>query len=274
MDADMPEETVEEEVELPEIGELVVATVTRVTRYGAYLRLEDYDCDGFLHISEISSRWIRRVGDILRVRQKIVVKVLRVDERTRSADVSLKDVPPSDRRKVMRDWKKNIRGETYLKEYSEKADIGLEELEELLSGILDKYSNLYDSLERIVVEPSIIDKPELSQEIRKDILEFLSKRIKPRKYEFRAIIEVVFKGKGGVYRLREALDKVKEAIEDEDLEAMILSTGAPRYLVCMSSYKPELLKRHAENIISSGLKSVEKMGGKTSLVKKMERIKT
>jgi translation initiation factor 2 subunit 1 len=273
MDADMPEETVEEEVELPELGELVVATVTKVTRYGAYLRLEDYPCDGFLHISEISSRWIRKVRDILRVRQKIVVKVVRVDERTRSADVSLKDVPPSDRRKVMRDWKKNIRGETFLKEYSEKANLDLEELEEGISSILNKYTNLYDALERMVVEPSILEKTGLSEEGRKDILEFLSRRIKPRKYEFQALIEVIFKGKGGVYRLREVLGKVIEAVEEKGLEATILSTGAPRYLVKISSYKPELLRRHAEKIISSELKRVERMGGKASLVEKGEKIK-
>ena len=58
----MEEDTLEKsdlkalEEAVPEIGELVVASVTRITNYGAYMKLEDYPFDGFLHISQVSSR--------------------------------------------------------------------------------------------------------------------------------------------------------------------------------------------------------------------------
>ena len=65
---------------LPELEESVVVQVTGITRYGVYLQLIDYQCTGFLPISEISSRWVKRITDVVRHGEKLVVKILRINE--------------------------------------------------------------------------------------------------------------------------------------------------------------------------------------------------
>ncbi|MCK4434705.1 S1 RNA-binding domain-containing protein, partial [Candidatus Bathyarchaeota archaeon] len=65
--------------EWPEIGDLVMATVGDVKDYGAYVKLDEYDQMGLLHISEISSSWVRNIRNFVREGQKVVLKVLRVD---------------------------------------------------------------------------------------------------------------------------------------------------------------------------------------------------
>ena len=51
----------------PNKDELVVATITKVQNYGAFGRLEEYqNCEGMIHISEISNRWIKNIGDFVK----------------------------------------------------------------------------------------------------------------------------------------------------------------------------------------------------------------
>ena len=53
--------------EMPEQGEIVLATVTRVMDHGAYVTLDEYDdIQGFLHISEIAPGWIRAINRFVR----------------------------------------------------------------------------------------------------------------------------------------------------------------------------------------------------------------
>lgn len=51
----------------PELGDLVVATAKRIESYGAYVTLDEYgNKEGLLHISEISTRWVRNVRNHVR----------------------------------------------------------------------------------------------------------------------------------------------------------------------------------------------------------------
>ena len=45
--------------EWPDVGDLVIATVDRVTSYGAYVVLDEYRKRGLLHISELSTTWVK-----------------------------------------------------------------------------------------------------------------------------------------------------------------------------------------------------------------------
>ena len=95
--------------EWPEIGDLVIATVETVTDYGAYVKLDEYDKKGLLHISEISSSWIRNIRDFVREGQKIVLKVLRVDIEKGHVDLSLRRVTKREKiEKIMFQKKERI----------------------------------------------------------------------------------------------------------------------------------------------------------------------
>ena len=82
----------ERKPEWPEIGDLVIATIETVTDYGAYAKLDEYNKRGLLHVSEISSSWIRNIRDFVREGQKMVLKVLRVDLEKGHIDLSLRRV--------------------------------------------------------------------------------------------------------------------------------------------------------------------------------------
>ena len=77
----------------PENGELVVCTVTSVKNFGAFVTLDEYDNkEGFIHVRDVATGWVKYIRDYIREGQKIVCKVLGVDSQKGHTDLSLKSV--------------------------------------------------------------------------------------------------------------------------------------------------------------------------------------
>lgn len=74
-------------------GELVEATVTNLTRYGAFARLEDdYALEGLIHISELAEEHVEHPQDIVRKGQTVAARIIRIDPEQRQLGLSLKQV--------------------------------------------------------------------------------------------------------------------------------------------------------------------------------------
>src|SRR4030042_5205624 len=113
---------------LPDSGELIIGSVTRITPYGAYVTLDEYNnAEGFLHISEISSRWVKNIKEHVREGQKTVLKVLRVDADKLHIDLSLRRVNDRERKEKLLQWKQEGRGRKLLDSVAEKMHIPPEE---------------------------------------------------------------------------------------------------------------------------------------------------
>lgn len=66
--------------EYPEEGELVVGTVVKVQNFGAFVTLDEYPGrEGFIHIAEIATGWVKRIRNHIKEKQKVVCKVMHVD---------------------------------------------------------------------------------------------------------------------------------------------------------------------------------------------------
>src|SRR5206468_6788063 len=86
-------------------GQVVSGTVTKITNFGVFVGLED-GLEGLLHISELADHKVENPEDVVKVGDKIDVKVLRVDTEERKIGLSRKRVewseednqaePPSD----------------------------------------------------------------------------------------------------------------------------------------------------------------------------------
>ena len=110
----------------PEAGDLVIATIETVTDYGAYAKLDEFDKRGLLHVSEISSSWIRNIRDFVRENQKMVLKVLRVDAEKGHIDLSLRRVTKRERSEKTKSWKKDRKAEALLRSVAEKLHLPAE----------------------------------------------------------------------------------------------------------------------------------------------------
>ena len=65
-----------------QVNSIVKCTVTGITAYGAFVKLEDQSA-GLIHISEISRGYLKDINSVLKVGDIVNAKVLSVDERGR-----------------------------------------------------------------------------------------------------------------------------------------------------------------------------------------------
>ena len=114
--------------ELPDVGELLIATVQEIYDYGAYVTLDEYGgLRAFLPWSEVSSKWVRSIREVIKEGQKIVVKAIRVDRAKKEVDVSLKRVAESDKQRKMRWWKRYSKACKIVEIVAEKLKKGVDE---------------------------------------------------------------------------------------------------------------------------------------------------
>jgi small subunit ribosomal protein S1 len=71
------------------IGDVVDATVTKLTNFGAFARVED-SIEGLIHISELSARMINHPREVVREGEDVRVKILRIEPERRRLGLSLK----------------------------------------------------------------------------------------------------------------------------------------------------------------------------------------
>jgi small subunit ribosomal protein S1 len=74
-----------------QVGMLVEASITRLTKFGAFARLDD-DIEGLIHISEISERRIEHPKEVLHEGDKVTLRVIKIDPDNHRIGLSLRKV--------------------------------------------------------------------------------------------------------------------------------------------------------------------------------------
>lgn len=74
-----------------QVGQLVEGTITRLTKFGAFARLDD-DIEGLIHISEISEKRIEHPREVLHEGDVVTLRVIKIDADNHRIGLSLRRV--------------------------------------------------------------------------------------------------------------------------------------------------------------------------------------
>ena len=69
-------------VEEPEVGKVYEGTVVTIKDFGAFVNILP-GIDGMLHVSQISDKRVEKVSDVLKMGQKVRVKLVAIDDKGR-----------------------------------------------------------------------------------------------------------------------------------------------------------------------------------------------
>ena len=84
-------------------GQLVEGTITHLTNFGAFARLEDRDLEGLIHISELSADRIEHPKEVVSVGDKLTLRIINIDREKFRIGLSIRKV--SSGAYIDLDWK-------------------------------------------------------------------------------------------------------------------------------------------------------------------------
>ena len=202
--------SISETKKLPELGEIVIVTVKEVTGHGAYVTLDEYDnLTAFLHISEIATGWIRNIERYVKIKQKTVLKVIRVNQARSEVDLSLKQVTGEEKKSKIIEVKKDEKGSAFMDIIKTKLEYDQKTIEEIENKLSQKYDFIYDAFEAVAIKgPEILSSFEFKPEII-EAIEHESKKIQIPFIEVRAVLEIMVKKGNGIDVIRNVLTSVE-----------------------------------------------------------------
>ncbi|MCY0868468.1 MAG: translation initiation factor IF-2 subunit alpha [Desulfurococcus sp.] len=259
--------------ELPDIGEYVVATVKEIYDYGAYVSLDEYGgLRAFLPWSEVATKWIRDIRDVLREGEKIVVRVIRVDRTKKEVDVSLKRVADTDKRKKMMWWKRYTRAASIIEMTAGKIGKSIEAAyKEVLWKLEDTYGDpLYALEEALISGKTVLLKAGVGEEWIEPLLNEAKRHMKLKEVVVRVKLTVQSLHSDGVERVRRVLGEIAGVLESEGVKYRLYTIGAPRYI--LEVYTQDY--RTAEAVLDKALNAGEEVSRRLEVSFKSEREKT
>jgi translation initiation factor 2 subunit 1 len=250
----------ERKPEWPEPGDLVIATIENVTDYGAYAKLDEYNKRGLLHVSEISSSWIRNIRDFVREGQKVVLKVLRVDLEKGHIDLSLRRVTKRAKIEKIRSWKQDRKAETLLRNVAEKLGLPNEEVYAKAGVLIEEKYGLYEGFEKAVKEGSeALTKIGVPENLAKAFAEVAEERIQVKMVKVKGTLEIRCMKPNGVKIIKDSFLNAKKAEKTKDAEIRFYVIAAPKYSVevLAENYKraEEVLQKVYQSVVSNVVKA-------------------
>jgi translation initiation factor 2 subunit 1 len=239
----------------PDIGDLVVCTVRSVKDFGVVCSLDEYNQkEGFIHISEVSSGWIKYIRDYVREGQRVVCKVLDANPSRGRFDLSLRRVNDHQKREKLKEWKNEQRAmkiiESLLSQENQRFNIA--EISDILE---EKFSSLAYALDVAATDPAqFLDTLE-GKEWAALIANYAKENLKPPVAKVTGIIELQCSAGNGIEIIRKSL----AVANSEGIE--ITYAGAPKYRITALA---EDLKTAEENMNKAGeaiIGYIKKHGG-------------
>ena len=98
------------------VNDIIKVVVTGIQKYGAFVLIDD-KYDGLIHISEISSGYVRNINDYIKIKDEIYAQVVDIDHENNKFKLSIKNIDYRNDGKILNDNDNYSNGFEPLKEH-------------------------------------------------------------------------------------------------------------------------------------------------------------
>jgi translation initiation factor 2 subunit 1 len=239
--------------EMPDWGEFVLCTVTRITPYAAWCRLDEYEGkEGMIHVSEVAGKWVHDIRDFVKPNKQYVAKVVKIDLQKGHIALSIKRVTKYDSQKKMNAFRREQRAEKIMsqiaKELGKTADDAYETFGQALE---EKFEEIFLGLEEMKKSPELLEELEIDAKWTKAINNVLEKLFIEKETTIKAELDIKSYAADGV-------KKIKAVLEDlEATGASVKYISAPKYRVQVATKDPKTAEKNLVDKLEAIIKHVE-----------------
>jgi len=231
---------------LPEEGELLLCTVTKIYHNSIFVEIDEYDKkSGMIHISEIAPGRIRNIRDYVQEGKKVVCKVLKVDQKRGHVDLSFRRVNDNQRRKKVDEIKQEQKIEKMITDLAQKLKLEPKDLfDKLMKYIEEDYDLLHPFFIDYVTEEIKMSDYIKDENILKELRPIVEQRIKPPSVTIRGEMTLYSKEENGLDIIKKILKPI-ESLEDTSL----IYEGAGKYKLSVTANNYKVAESMLKDIL-------------------------
>jgi translation initiation factor 2 subunit 1 len=186
--------------------------------------MDEYSSEGMIHISEVSSGWVKDIRSFVKQGQTVVAKVIRVEGTQIS--LSLKRVDKKQENNKIKEYRLNQRAEKMLSLAANEMKKTLEKAyEEVGYTMQESFGSLYDGFKISLTNPNALKEKGIPEKWIEHIKAIAERSITQKEFEFKARLFLRTYKPNGLKIIKELAD----SLEKSGLEVHYIA--APEYLV-------------------------------------------
>ena len=254
--------------EWPSAGDLVVAKIKRVLNYGAIAELQEYpDKEGFIHISQVTSSWVKNIRSFVSEGQIRVAQVTRVDPEKNTVDISLRKVTQQQEKRKNNEWRREKRADKLFErichELKEPVD---KSFKQIAFKLEDEFGDFLSVFEKANVEgEKALAGIDIPDNWKKAIVKHAKESVTVPEVSLHGILTLTSNAGNGVELIKKALNEAA-TVKNVKLEYV----SAPQYRVQVRAQDYVTAEKLLRKASQAAIDSIKKEGGEGSF----EKIKT
>jgi len=255
---------------VPEKDELVMVRVNSIDDMGVLCSLLEYDeLQGFLPLSEISRKRMRSVLRHVRVGQKQVLQVIRVDTERGYTDLSKKYISEVERTAGTEKYNKGKTVHSIAKRLAETKHMEIQEIyKQLIWPLYKNYDHPHDAFKILASSDSITEVYkglEIPEDLKDALLKFVKHQLAVQPVKIGAEVDVT-SFVGGIDDIKAAL-KAGLEVGGGESDVKIQLVSSPTFLIWTTTVDEQAGISALESVITVIQEEITKLGGNFSVLK-------
>ena len=235
----------------PEEDDIVVIKINKVLNYGAFGELVEFKgLQGFVHVSNASSGWVKNIRNYVKENQIRAAKVLSVNKQKKEVELSLAKVSKHLEKLTIDEYNQFIRVQKLLEVLAKQQKKDFSFIWEAIAvPLMDSFDSLNEALREIAVNKEQSLPKEIPKDLVKPLLELIEKNITIPEKSIKLTLSIQNMDGDGVIKIKNFCKEILKDFKSKKLAVYYNGSGKYNVKVTAVDYKKaeKILKEFSDS---------------------------